>query len=64
MRVLNTHIPRDYLATKKTLDNYDGLTDPREHVQNIYNSLKLVVQDSHAMCKILPATFRGSIRAW
>jgi len=64
MRVLNTRMPRDYLATKKTLDNYDGLTDLREHVQNICSSLKLVIQDSHVMCKILPATFRGLIRAW
>lgn len=31
-RVLNTHIPIDYNATKMTLENYDGLTDPMKHV--------------------------------
>jgi hypothetical protein len=30
--VLKTRIPRDYIAIKITLDNYDGLTDLREHV--------------------------------
>ena len=58
---LNTHIPRDYITIKMTLDNYDGLT---EHVQNIRNTLKLVIQDNHVICKILPTTFKGSIRAW
>jgi hypothetical protein len=29
---LNTHIPIDYNATKMTLENYDGLTDPMKHV--------------------------------
>lgn len=34
-QVLNTQIPRDYIFTKISLDNYNGLTDLREHVQNI-----------------------------
>jgi len=46
------------------LDNYDGLTDPREHVQNICSNLELVIQDSHVICKIIPITFRGSVRTW
>jgi hypothetical protein len=46
-----------------TLDNYDGLVDPREHVQNMGNNLELVIQDSYAMCKIFSITFRGSVRA-
>ena len=28
------------------------------------SSLKLVIQDSYAKCKILPITFRGSVHAW
>lgn len=64
IRVLNTHIPRDYITTKITLANYDGLTDHQEHVQNIRNTMELVIQDSHVICKILPTTFRGSIKAW
>jgi hypothetical protein len=62
--VLNTCTPKDYIATKMTLDNYNRLTNPREHVQNVHNSLELVIQDNHAMCKILLTTFRGSVRAW
>jgi hypothetical protein len=33
----------NYISTKMTLDNYDGLIDPREHVQNIQSKLELVV---------------------
>jgi hypothetical protein len=63
-RVMNTCIPKDHIFTKMTLNNYDGLTDPREYVQNVQNSLELVIQGSHAMCKIIPITFRGLIRVW
>jgi hypothetical protein len=64
MRVLNTHIPRDYLTTKMALNNYDGLIDPREHIQNVHDNLELVVQDNHNMCKILPTSFKGLVRVW
>lgn len=47
-----------------TLDNYDGLTDPMEHVHNMQRSLKLVIQDSYTMCKIFPIIFKGSVRVW
>lgn len=33
----------NYISTKMTLDNYDGLINPREHVQNIQSKLELVV---------------------
>jgi len=46
------------------LDSYDGLTDPREHIQNIRGSLELVIHDNDIMCKILPTTFRGNMRTW
>jgi hypothetical protein len=42
------------------LDNYDGLVDPREHVQNVRKNFKLVIQDGDAMYKILLMTFKGS----
>jgi hypothetical protein len=32
-----------------SLDNYDGLVDLRERVQNMLSSLELVIQDSDAM---------------
>jgi len=38
-----------------SLDNYDDLADPREHVQNIHDSIELVIQDNDSMCKILLA---------
>jgi hypothetical protein len=62
--MLNTRIPRDYIATKMTLDNYDEFTNHREHVQNMHDGLELVIRDNHAICKTLPMTFRGSIKAW
>ena len=62
--LLKTWIPRDYIAIKITLDNYDGLTDPREHVENIRNTVELIIHDNHFICKILLTTFRGSVRAW
>jgi hypothetical protein len=30
--VLNTRIPKKYIASKMTLDNYNRLTYPKEHV--------------------------------
>jgi hypothetical protein len=62
-RVAYPH-PKKYVSIKMTLDNYDGLVDPREHVQNMRSNLVLVIQDSNAICKILPTTFRGSAPAW
>lgn len=58
---MNTCIPKDHIFTKMTLNNYDGLTNPREYVQG---SLELDIQGSHAMCKIIPITFRGLICVW
>jgi len=31
---------------KVSLDNYDDLADLKEHVQNMYGSLELVIQDN------------------
>lgn len=47
-----------------TLDNYDELANPQEHIQNIRNNLELVIQDRDGMCKILLMTFRWSGKAW
>jgi hypothetical protein len=47
-----------------SLDNYDGLTNEREHVQNVLSSLKLVIQNHDSMCKTLPTTFRGFMCVW
>jgi hypothetical protein len=61
-RVAHPH-PKKYISIKMTLDNYVGLVDPREYVQNMRSNLVLVIQDSDATCKILPTTFRGSTPA-
>ena len=47
-----------------SLNNYDGLTNPRKHVKNMHNSLELVIKDCDSMCKILSTTFRGFMCAW
>jgi hypothetical protein len=62
--VLHTHIPKDYISTKMTLDNYNSFTDLKEHIQNLYSILKLVIYDSNVICKIFLTTFKGSIRVW
>ena len=31
-RVLETKVPNEYLSIKMNLDNYNGLTDPQEHI--------------------------------
>jgi hypothetical protein len=62
--VLKTHLPKDFITTKINLDNYDNLTDPRNDVQNIRNSIELVIQDTNAMWKTPPTTFRGSAKVW
>jgi hypothetical protein len=46
------------------LDSYDGLIDPREHIQNVRGSLKLVIHDNNIMCKILLTTFIENMRIW
>jgi hypothetical protein len=38
--VLHTRIPKDYISTKMTLDNYNDLAYPEEHVQNIRSNLE------------------------
>jgi hypothetical protein len=43
-RVLKAKFPKEYLSAKMNLDNYD--TDPREHIQNVRGSLKLVIHDN------------------
>jgi hypothetical protein len=42
------------------LDNYDGLTNPRKHMQNVRSVIKFMTQKSAAICKNFPVTFRGS----
>ena len=63
-RYLKAKIPKEYLSTKMSLDTYDELTNPREHLQNVRGSLELVIHDNDVMCKILPTTFRGNMRTW
>jgi hypothetical protein len=46
------------------LNNYNGLFDHREHIQNIRNNLELVIQDTNIICKIFPITFYGSSQVW
>jgi hypothetical protein len=40
---LNTRLPKDYFFMNISLDNYDGLTAPREHVQNMHSKLELII---------------------
>jgi hypothetical protein len=60
-RVLEVKVPKEYLSAKMNMDKYDGLTNPREHIQNVRGSLELVIYDNDVMCKILPTIFRGNM---
>jgi hypothetical protein len=52
----------DYISTKISMDNYDGLANLMKHVQNMCSSLDLVIQHNNVICKIFLTTFRGSAR--
>jgi len=41
-KVLEAKVLKEYLSAKMNLDSYNGLTDPREHIQNMKGSLELV----------------------
>ena len=51
--MLDTHFSKDFIITKMNLNNHNKLTNLKEHIQNIHHSLKLIIRDSDAMCKIL-----------
>jgi len=38
-RVLEVKVPKEYLSAKMNLDKYDGLTNPREYIQNVRGAL-------------------------
>jgi hypothetical protein len=42
--VLNTQLSMAYSSIKISLDSYDGIAGLREHVQNVYNNLDLIIQ--------------------
>lgn len=55
--MLYTCIPKNYISTKMTLDNYDGHINLKKHVQNVRSNLEMVIYYGYAICKILPTTF-------
>lgn len=61
---LNIQLPKKYISTNISLDNYDGLANSREHLLNMHMCLELVIEDSDLICEIFHATFRGSAHAW
>jgi hypothetical protein len=55
--VLHTHLSKKFVTAKANLDNYDGLTDSREHIQNVRSTSELVTIKSDVMCKVFLITF-------
>ena len=43
--MLYSHLFKKYVYTNANLDNYDGLTDPRKHNQNIRSILELDIKE-------------------
>jgi hypothetical protein len=62
--MLHTHISKHFITVKVNLDNYDGLTNPRERIKNVRNILESVTRKNDAICKIFPSTFCGYLKAW
>lgn len=60
--VLHTQL-LDYISAKVNLDNYKGLIDLQEHIQNVRSLLELVIQDIDIICKVLQTTLCGSAHA-
>ena len=50
-RVLHTHIPKEYISIKMTLNNYDSLEAHREHDHIICSYCELVIQDGDACAR-------------
>jgi len=61
-RVLHTHLTKDYVISKANLYNYNGLKDPREHIQNVRSILKPMTIKNDAIYMIFPSTFHESTR--
>lgn len=57
--MFHTHLFKDYVVAKATLDNYHGLTNLMERTHNVRSTLELVTIKSHAMCKVFPTFFYG-----
>jgi len=62
--MLNIGLPKYFMASKMNFDKYEGLSNPRKHIQNMRSSLELVMQDLKVMYKVFPITFKRSTRAW
>jgi hypothetical protein len=60
--VLRSRLFKDYVFIKENLDNYDGITNPKEHIKKMQNILELVKQDNNSLYKFLSTIFHGSIR--
>jgi hypothetical protein len=46
------------------LNNYEGLTNLQDHIQDMEGLLEHVTQDIVVTCKVLPITFHGFVRVW
>jgi len=44
-----------------TLDNYNGLAAPREHVQNMHSYCELVIQDGDACARSCLRPLEGQL---
>jgi hypothetical protein len=52
----------DFILKNITLDNYNGLVNPKEHVQNLWNSLELVIWDSEVCARPSWSCFMDSLK--
>ena len=55
---------QDCVSTKANLENYDGSTESREHIQNMRSILERVTQYNDVMCKVLSTTLREFTCSW
>lgn len=48
-KVLHTHLFKDRVTAKANVDNYDGFTYPKRHIQSVTNIPNLVAQKCNTM---------------
>ncbi|KAJ6920154.1 hypothetical protein NC651_013924 [Populus alba x Populus x berolinensis] len=62
--MLNTHFLKFHVNVKVNLDNYNYLTNPKEHIQNTRSILELITKNSDVIYNILPIISCKFARVW
>jgi hypothetical protein len=53
-----------HVVVKVNLDNYNDLTNPKEHIQNTRSILELITENSDVIYNIIPIISLEFARVW